>query len=59
MQEEPKIVTSNFKHTPVLVNELIQAINQLPSDLLKKGPILDATVGGGGHAASILANGQA
>ncbi len=54
MQEEPKIVTSTFKHTPVLVDEVIEGINQLPSDLLKKGPVLDATIGGGGHAASIL-----
>ncbi len=54
MQEESKIVTSKFKHTPVLLNEVIQAISQLPNEVLKKGPILDATIGGGGHAASIL-----
>ena len=56
MQEEPKIVTSKFKHTPVLLKEVIQALGQLPNELLKKGHILDATVGGGGHAASILKN---
>jgi len=56
MQEEPKIVTSKFKHTPVLLKEVIQALGQLPNELLKKGHILDATIGGGGHAASILKN---
>ena len=54
MQEEPQIVTSKFKHTPVLLKEVIPALGQLPNELLKKGHILDATVGGGGHAASIL-----
>ncbi len=54
MKEESKIVTSKFKHTPVLSREVIQAISQLPATLLKKGTLIDATLGGGGHASLAL-----
>ncbi len=54
MKEESNIVTSNFKHTPVLANELIEAISQIPSAVLKKGTLIDTTIGGGGHAALVL-----
>ncbi len=37
------------RHKPVLLNEVIEAINPKPGDF-----IIDGTVGGGGHAASIL-----
>ena len=54
MKEESKIVTSKFKHTPVLSSEVIEAISQLPATILKKGTLIDATIGGGGHASLIL-----
>ncbi|AAP99242.1 MULTISPECIES: 16S rRNA (cytosine(1402)-N(4))-methyltransferase RsmH [Prochlorococcus] len=54
MKEESKIVTSKFKHTPVLVNQVLEAIAKLPSELLIKGKLIDATIGGGGHSALIL-----
>lgn len=54
MKEESKIVTSKFKHTPVLSREVIDAISQLPATLLKKGKVIDATIGGGGHASLAL-----
>ncbi len=54
MKEESNIVTSNFKHTPVLAQEVVQAIGQLPIALLRKGKIIDATIGGGGHASLLL-----
>ena len=42
MQEEPKIVTSKFKHTPVLLNEVIQAISQIPTEKKElKGKIVE------------------
>jgi 16S rRNA (cytosine1402-N4)-methyltransferase len=40
---------SNFSHVPVLSEELIQGLSISP-----QGYYLDATVGGGGHSASIL-----
>jgi len=54
MKEESKVVTSEFKHTPVLARERVQGISQLPNELLAKGKIIDATIGGGGHASSVL-----
>lgn len=41
---------SAFDHTSVLLNEVITRLNPKP-----KGRYLDGTVGGGGHAAAILA----
>ncbi len=54
MKEESNIATSKFKHTPVLANELIEAINQIPPELLKKGTLIDTTIGGGGHSHLLL-----
>ncbi|KGG13201.1 16S rRNA (cytosine(1402)-N(4))-methyltransferase RsmH [Prochlorococcus sp. MIT 0601] len=54
MQEESKVATSNFNHTPVLANELIQLIAKLPENLKEQGLMLDATVGGGGHSSLVL-----
>ena len=54
MQEVFPFNAFNFKHTPVLANEVINSINQLPQGLLKEGLIIDATLGGGGHSALIL-----
>ncbi len=54
MQEEPNVVTSKFKHTPVLAEEVVKSIAQLPSQLINQGKIIDTTLGGGGHSALIL-----
>ncbi|WP_269622247.1 16S rRNA (cytosine(1402)-N(4))-methyltransferase RsmH [Prochlorococcus marinus] len=54
MKEESKVVTSNFKHTPVLAKELLEAISKLPNVLLEKGMMVDATIGAGEHAALVL-----
>ncbi len=54
MKEESKVVTSKFDHSPVLAKEVIEAIRQLPLSILKKGTLIDTTLGGGGHSALIL-----
>ncbi len=38
-----------FSHVPVMVNEVVELFSAVPP-----GVVLDATVGGGGHAAAIL-----
>ncbi len=40
---------NNFKHTPVLLNECLQALNINPTGLY-----IDGTLGGGGHSIEIL-----
>ncbi len=40
---------NNFKHTPVLLNECLQALNINPTGLY-----VDGTLGGGGHSIEIL-----
>tara|TARA_Y100001968_G_scaffold317947_1_gene347572 strand:+ start:573 stop:1487 length:915 start_codon:yes stop_codon:yes gene_type:complete len=54
MQEGSSLNAFDFKHTPVLGNEVIESISKLPQTLLKEGVIIDATLGGGGHSALIL-----
>jgi len=44
----------HFKHTPVMIAEVIKQLNLKPGSL-----IVDATLGGGGHARAILANNKA
>jgi len=39
----------NFKHTPVLLNECLDALNINPN-----GIYVDGTLGGGGHSGEIL-----
>lgn len=41
--------SSDFEHRPVMVNEVVEVFQVIPS-----GTLLDATVGGGGHAEAIL-----
>lgn len=41
-----------FKHIPVLLNEVLNGLN-----LKKKGTYLDCTIGGGGHSYEILSRG--
>ena len=54
MQDVSSVNGFKFKHTPVLANEIIESISKLPQDLLQKGLIIDATLGGGGHSKLIL-----
>lgn len=42
-------VTVNFDHRPVMVDEVVGILAGVPA-----GVVLDATVGGGGHAAALL-----
>jgi 16S rRNA (cytosine1402-N4)-methyltransferase len=39
-----------FQHAPVMVREIVELLAPVPS-----GAVVDATIGGGGHAAAILA----
>jgi 16S rRNA (cytosine1402-N4)-methyltransferase len=40
---------TRFEHRPVMVDEIVELFRSVPS-----GTVVDATVGGGGHAAAIL-----
>lgn len=42
-------MTREFRHEPVMVDEIVAALASTP-----QGVLLDATVGGGGHAAALL-----
>ncbi|MGA2528601.1 MAG: 16S rRNA (cytosine(1402)-N(4))-methyltransferase RsmH [Acidimicrobiales bacterium] len=42
-------MTREFDHTPVMLSEVVEMLEPVPAGLL-----LDATVGGGGHAAALL-----
>ena len=42
-------MTREFNHIPVMVSEVVSALEPVPGGLL-----VDATVGGGGHAAALL-----
>ncbi|MGA3214547.1 MAG: 16S rRNA (cytosine(1402)-N(4))-methyltransferase RsmH [Acidimicrobiales bacterium] len=43
-------MTQEFSHTPVMVSEVVSMLEPVP-----QGVLVDATVGGGGHAAALLA----
>ena len=47
---------SNFNHVPVMREEIIKSLKELPNEYTKKGLIIDATLGGGGHTYEILEN---
>lgn len=42
-------MTQDYEHTPVMVTEVLETMAPVPA-----GVIVDATVGGGGHAAALL-----
>jgi 16S rRNA (cytosine1402-N4)-methyltransferase len=42
---------SEFRHEPVMLDEIVRALAEVPP-----GVVVDATVGGGGHAAAVLAS---
>ena len=56
MKEGPFSSISNFNHVPVMREEIIKSLIELPNESTKNGIIIDATLGGGGHAAEILEN---
>tara|TARA_Y100001968_G_scaffold120131_1_gene109400 strand:- start:634 stop:1548 length:915 start_codon:yes stop_codon:yes gene_type:complete len=56
MKEGAFSSSSNFNHVPVMGNEILQSLKELPGELTQKGLIIDATLGGGGHSAQILEN---
>ena len=56
MKEGSISSSSNFNHVPIMGEEIIQSLKELPSELTKQGLIIDATIGGGGHSAQILEN---
>ena len=43
------IITMTYKHTPVMANEAVEYLNIRPKTI-----VVDATLGGGGHAKTIL-----
>ena len=49
MNQEPTSASAAFEHRPVMVDEVVQLLRDAPA-----GVVLDATVGGGGHAAALL-----
>ena len=54
MPNQAPFNSSNFQHVPVLAREVMESINQLPSELLNGGLMIDATLGAGGHSALVL-----
>lgn len=42
-------MVQDFEHEPVMVDEVVESMSHVPA-----GAVVDATVGGGGHAAAIL-----
>ena len=42
-------MTEPFQHQPVMVDEIVKVFEQVPA-----GVLLDATLGGGGHAERLL-----
>ncbi len=49
MADDPRTSTSAFDHTPVMVNEIVALVTEIPA-----GVFVDATLGGAGHAFAIL-----
>ncbi len=54
MKDQSSLTPSHVLHQPVLVQEVLHAFSRLPSDLLKGGLMVDATLGYGGHATHLL-----
>ena len=49
MPDRPEGSDVAFRHVPVMVDEIVEVFGTVPP-----GTVLDATVGGGGHAAALL-----
>ncbi len=56
MKEGPHSTDSNFNHFPIMGEEILQALKDLPNEYTNTGLIIDSTLGGGGHSAKILEN---
>tara|TARA_B100000700_G_scaffold330816_1_gene459246 strand:- start:4194 stop:5099 length:906 start_codon:yes stop_codon:yes gene_type:complete len=54
MQIKEKENKDGFFHLPVMADQVINSIKTLEKEMLKGGLIIDATVGGGGHAYMML-----
>jgi len=49
MDKDRPTPADSFQHQPAMLDEVIEALSDVPA-----GPILDATLGGAGHAAALL-----
>ncbi len=56
MKEGPHSTDSNFNHLPIMGEEIVQSLKDLPNEYTNSGLIIDSTLGGGGHSAKILEN---
>ena len=54
MKEGPHSTDSNFNHLPIMGEEILQSLKELPNEYTNKGLIIDSTLGGGGHSALLL-----
>ncbi|WP_320663396.1 16S rRNA (cytosine(1402)-N(4))-methyltransferase RsmH [Prochlorococcus sp. MIT 1223] len=54
MQDVSSLHAFNFNHLPVLANEVVEWMNEIPKAIRKEGVLIDATIGGGGHSALLL-----
>ncbi len=54
MQDGHPLHAFNFKHIPVLSQDILASLDEVPKNLLEEGLMIDATIGGGGHAALVL-----
>ena len=50
MDNSGRVSAENFQHQPVMLDEVLESLSDIP-----EGAILDATVGGAGHAAALMA----
>ena len=56
MKEGAHSTDSNFNHLPIMGEEILQSLKDLPNEYTNTGLIIDSTLGGGGHSAKILEN---
>ena len=56
MKEGPHSTDSNFNHLPIMGEEILQSLKDLPNEYTNTGLIIDSTLGGGGHSEKILEN---
>ena len=52
---KPALVSNySFHHLPVLADEVMKTLENLPLELVNDGLLIDATIGGGGHSSLLL-----
>ena len=54
MKDGSQVKGSKFGHLPVMANEILLFLNELPKNITNPGVLIDATLGGGGHSKLIL-----